>query len=205
VLTSVDRDDLADGGSNHIAETIRLIKDDSKILVECLSPDFSGDNSLVDNVLDSGLDVFAHNIETVERLTPKVRDHRAGYRQSLKVLAHAREHSPKLVTKTSIMLGCGETDEEVRQTLHDLREVDCQVVTFGQYLQPSKRRMKVTEYVHPDKFEMWQEEAEALGFLYVASGPLVRSSYRAGEFFLENLVKQQKAEAAAEAAALKAE
>lgn len=185
VLTSVDRDDLVDGGAAHIAETISKIKFKApQILVEALVPDFGGDTNCVEKVATSGMDVYAHNIETVERTTPMVRDRRAKYRQSLAMLRHAKATKPELVTKTSIMLGCGETDAEVQQTLEDLREAHVDVVTFGQYMRPTKRHMKVTEYVHPDKYAEWQRRAEAMGFLYVASGPLVRSSYKAGEFFV---------------------
>ncbi len=196
VLTSVDRDDIADGGASHIASTISKIKFKSpKILVEALVPDFSGDKECVSTIVKSGLDVFAHNVETVERTTPFVRDRRAKYRQSLSVLSHAKSLSPTLITKTSIMLGCGETDAEVDQTLQDLREAQVDVVTFGQYMRPTKRHMKVEEYVKPEKFEHWQKRAEELGFLYVASGPLVRSSYKAGEFFIKNVLEQRKKDA----------
>lgn len=197
VLTSVDRDDLVDGGAAHIASTISKIKTKSpKILVEALVPDFSGDRACIEQVATSGLDVFAHNVETVERTTPSVRDRRAKYRQSLAVLRHAKTVKPDLITKTSIMLGCGEQDTEVEQTLRDLREAEVDVVTFGQYMRPTKRHMKVHEYVKPDMFAHWQKRAQELGFLYVASGPLVRSSYKAGEFFIENVLKQRKAQQA---------
>ncbi|SPO30596.1 related to LIP5 - lipoic acid synthase [Ustilago trichophora] len=193
VLTSVDRDDIADGGASHIASTISKIKFKSpKILVEALVPDFSGDQDCISTVVSSGLDVFAHNVETVERTTPSVRDRRAKYRQSLSVLSHAKSLRPDLITKTSIMLGCGEMDAEVDQTLQDLREAKVDVVTFGQYMRPTKRHMKVEEYVSPEKFQHWQKRAEELGFLYVASGPLVRSSYKAGEFFIKNVLEQRK-------------
>ena len=197
VLTSVDRDDIADGGASHIASTISKIKLKSpKILVEALVPDFQGDTACVEHVALSGLDVYAHNVETVERTTPFVRDRRAKYRQSLATLLHAKKTKPELITKTSIMLGCGEEDAEVLQTLKDLREAKVDVVTFGQYMRPTKRHMKVFEYVTPDKFKHWQKTAEELGFLYVASGPLVRSSYKAGEFFIENVLKQRKGQSA---------
>ena len=193
VLTSVDRDDLEDQGSGHIAETIMLLKKKQPdLLVECLTPDFSGRNDLVDKVASSGLDVFAHNVETVERTTSRVRDRRANYRQSLRVLERAKAVKPSLITKTSLMLGVGETDEEIRDTLADLRESDVDVVTFGQYLKPTKRHMAVKEYVTPEKFEMWKKEAEEMGFKYVASGPLVRSSYKAGELFLENMIRKRR-------------
>ena len=193
VLTSVDRDDLADGGAAHIALTIQKIKQKAHtMLVEALVPDFSGSQACVEQVALSGLDVYAHNIETVERTTPFVRDRRAKYRQSLATLQHAKTVRPDLVTKTSIMLGCGETDAEVEQTLRDLRSANVDVVTFGQYMRPTKRHMKVSEYVEPDKFAQWQATAEEMGFLYVASGPLVRSSYRAGELFIENVIRKRR-------------
>jgi len=193
VLTSVDRDDLADGGANHFAKTVSLLKKHNPApLVECLTPDFQGNKDQINIVADSGLDVYAHNVETVERLQRTVRDYRAGYRQSLGVLEHVKATKPHMITKTSIMLGCGEKPEEVRQTLKDLRESGVQVVTFGQYLRPSKRHMKVQEYITPKAFQEWQDEAEKMGFLYVASGPLVRSSYRAGEFFIKNVLQKRK-------------
>ncbi|KAK0520483.1 hypothetical protein OC835_007194 [Tilletia horrida] len=203
VLTSVDRDDLADGGSAHIGQTISEIKARSPhILVECLSPDFSGKHEDVARVAGNrDLDVFAHNIETVEALTPMVRDRRAKYRQTLEVLRYAKEIGKRgLITKTSIMLGCGETDEEILQTLKDLRSVDVDVVTFGQYMRPTTRHMKVAEYIAPAKFDHWQKVAESLGFLYVASGPLVRSSYKAGEFFIKNVLENRRAAEARQAA-----
>jgi lipoyl synthase len=198
VLTSVDRDDLADQGSQHFRLVIQMLKQKKpELLVEALTPDFQGDKALVEALATSGLDVFAHNMETVERLTPHVRDRRAKYRQSLGVLEHVKslsyESSITPLTKTSLMLGLSETDEEVRQTLHDLRAIDVDVVTFGQYLQPTRRHLPVQEYVPPEKFAEWQTEAEAMGFKYVASGPLVRSSYKAGEFFLQNYLTEQKA------------
>lgn len=196
VLTSVDRDDMADGGSRHIAETISKIKAKApNTLVEALVPDFSGKAEDIERVALSGLDVFAHNVETVERTTPFVRDRRAKYRQTLGVLRRAKEVKPDLVTKTSIMLGCGEEDAEVEQTLRDLRENQVDVVTLGQYMRPTKRHMPVSGYVSPEKFDHWKKVAEDLGFLYVASGPLVRSSYRAGEFFIENVLNKRKAQA----------
>jgi lipoyl synthase len=202
VLTSVDRDDLSDGGAAHIAKTVHLLKNNPDFskppLVEVLTPDFSGNTQHVHQVAESGLDVFAHNIETTEACTRFVRDRRANYRQSLSVLKYVKQKFPKLITKTSIMLGCGETDDEIRQTLSDLREIDVNVVTFGQYLRPTKRHMKVESYVTPEAFARWQTEAEALGFLYVASGPLVRSSYKAGEFFLKNVLEKRQEEFASD-------
>jgi len=189
VLTSVDRDDLVDGGAHHFAETIRRIKHKApQILVEALTGDFAGSLEQVSQVARSGLDVYAHNIETVEALTPFVRDRRATFRQSLKVLEHAKKEGVR-VTKTSIMLGVGETEDQVLDALSELRKVDVDVVTFGQYMRPTKRHMKVDRYVDPAEFDKWKLVAEDMGFLYVASGPLVRSSYKAGEYFIENVLR----------------
>ncbi|ORX90559.1 mitochondrial lipoyl synthase [Basidiobolus meristosporus CBS 931.73] len=193
VLTSVDRDDLPDGGAEHFASTIRKIKEKaSHVLVECLTGDFQGNLEHVGIVANSGLDVYAHNLETVEGLTPYVRDRRAKYRQSLAVLEHAKKTVPSLFTKTSVMLGLGETDDEVLQTMKDLRNVDVDCLTLGQYMRPTKRHMKVTEYIPPEKFDHWAKIGEELGFKYVASGPLVRSSYKAGEFYITNILKKQR-------------
>jgi lipoic acid synthetase len=203
VLTSVDRDDLEDQGSMHFRRVIKALKKKKEdILVEALSPDFRGRYDLVRNVATSGLDVFAHNIETVERLTPHVRDYRAKYKQSMNVLAFVKQ-IPYLaigkkvapLTKSSIMLGLGETDAEIKDVLTDLRDIDVDVVTFGQYLQPTKKHLRVQKYIHPEKFKEYQALAEDMGFKYVASGPLVRSSYKAGEFFLKNYLKEQNAKA----------
>ena len=192
VLTSVDRDDLADGGASHFAETIMKIKSKaSGMLVEALTGDYAGDLGMVAKVAQSGLDVYAHNVETVEELTPMVRDRRAKFRQSLSVLKHAKETKPDLITKTSIMLGLGETEEQLWDTLRELRKVDVDVVTFGQYMRPTKRHMPVHTYVTPAVFETWRQRALDLGFLYCASGPLVRSSYKAGEAFIENVIKKR--------------
>jgi len=196
VLTSVDRDDLADGGAYHFAETIGKIKYKApQTLVEALTPDFKGDKASVSLLAKSGLDVFAHNVETVEAMTPFVRDRRANYRQSLSVLAHAKlegrgmHNGRGVLTKTSIMLGVGETIEQIMETLRELRDIDVDVVTFGQYMRPTKRHMKVHRYVEPAEFDRWKNVAEEMGFLYVASGPLVRSSYKAGEYFIENVLR----------------
>ncbi|KAI0234586.1 hypothetical protein L0F63_007403, partial [Massospora cicadina] len=193
VLTSVDRDDLPDSGANHFASTIRKLKEKAPhILIECLTGDFQGKLDDVALVAQSGLDVYAHNMETVEALTPYVRDRRAKYRQSLAVLAHAKSVVPSLITKTSLMLGCGEQDEEVLQTMKDLREIDVDCLTLGQYMRPTRKHMKVSQYVTPEKFDHWAKVGESLGFKYVASGPLVRSSYKAGEFFISNILRQRK-------------
>lgn len=195
VLTSVDRDDLPDQGSGHFARTVRTIKRlDPDLIVEILTPDFRGDHECIETVVAAKPDVFAHNIETVERLQRKVRDPRATYRQSLDVLAHVKTVDSSRYTKSSLMLGLGETDEEILQTLRDLRAVGCDVITFGQYLQPTARHLKVEEFVTPEKFAEWQTVAEGMGFLYVASGPLVRSSYRAGEFFMKGIIEKQRKE-----------
>ncbi len=192
VLTSVDRDDLPDEGSTHFAETVALLKKlTPSLIVEVLTPDFKGNEEYIAKIIDARPDVFAHNVETVERLTPVVRDPRATYRQSLRVLEFVKEADASRVTKSSLMLGLGETDEEVRWTLRDLRSVGCDVVTFGQYLQPKKRHLPVQAFVTPEKFQEWQSEAEGMGFLYVASGPLVRSSYRAGEFFMKGMIEKR--------------
>ncbi|EPE08365.1 lipoyl synthase [Ophiostoma piceae UAMH 11346] len=212
VLTSVDRDDLADGGAHHFADTIRRIKQKkSTLLVEALTGDFMGDLDMVRVVAESGLDVYAHNVETVEALTPYVRDRRATFRQSLKVLAHVKEVrggidtnvNSGLITKTSIMLGLGEQESEVWEALRELRKANVDVVTFGQYMRPTKRHLKVEKYVTPDEFELWRQRALDMGFLYCASGPLVRSSYKAGEAFIENVLRKRQGgvQAAAPAAA----
>jgi lipoyl synthase len=194
VLTSVDRDDLADGGARHFAETVRKIKQKApSMLVECLTGDYAGDLEMVAMVAESGLDVYAHNVETVEALTPRVRDRRATFRQSLAVLKHVKEVRPDMITKTSIMLGLGETEEQLWEALRELRNINVDVVTFGQYMRPTKRHMAVHEYITPDVFEVWRQRALDMGFLYCASGPLVRSSYKAGEAFIENVLKKRKA------------
>lgn len=193
VLTIVDRDDLADGGARHAVETIMKIKQKAPtMLVEALVGDYAGDAEMVKLVARSGLDVFAHNVETTEALTPYVRDRRANFRQSLDVLRIAKETEPHLITKTSIMLGLGETEDELWAALRALRENNVDVVTFGQYMRPTKKHMAVHEYVTPDVFEMWRLRALDLGFLYCASGPLVRSSYKAGEAFIENVIKKRR-------------
>ncbi|CAO2639816.1 Lipoyl synthase, mitochondrial, partial [Lemmus lemmus] len=153
-----------------------------KILVECLTPDFRGDLRAVEKVALSGLDVYAHNVETVPELQRKVRDPRANFDQSLRVLKHVKKVQPDIVSKTSIMLGLGETDEQVHATMKALRAADVDCLTLGQYMQPTKRHLKVEEYVTPEKFKYWEKVGNELGFHYTASGPLVRSSYKAGKF-----------------------
>lgn len=184
VLTSVNRDDLPDGGANHYAMTIRAIKQRSpSTKVEALTPDFQGVEKDIAVLLDSGLDVFAQNVETVERLTHPVRDNRAGYHQTLNVLAFAKSYRPEVLTKTSLMLGLGETDEEIIQTMDDLRAHRVDILTLGQYLQPTKNHLPIHRYVTPETFARFRQIGLEKGFFEVASGPLVRSSYRADRVF----------------------
>ncbi|HEX4924508.1 MAG TPA: lipoyl synthase [Bdellovibrionales bacterium] len=193
VITSVDRDDLPDEGSGHFAKTIETIKSqNSKMIIEILTPDFKGNRAFIERLVKAKPDVYAHNVEVPERLQKKVRDPRANYQQSLSVLKMIKEMDPTIYTKTSLMLGLGETDEEVMQTMKDIRAVGCDVITFGQYLQPTPRHLKVVEFVTPEKFQYWKEQADAMGFLYSASGPLVRSSYRAGEFFMKGVIERNR-------------
>ena len=196
VITSVDRDDLPDGGSGHFASTIKAIKQrDPEVITEVLIPDFQGNLADIDKVIEAGPEVIAHNIETTETLTPKVRDPRATYEQSLRVLKHIKEVESSVYSKSSIMLGLGEIESDVVKTMEDLRRADVDILTLGQYLRPSKGHIPVSEYVSPQTFEHYKHLAEDLGFLYVASGPFVRSSYRAGEFFVEALIRKKKMEA----------
>jgi lipoic acid synthetase len=182
VITAVARDDLKDGGANHFACTITAIREmDPSVVVEVLVPDFHAQDSCIKMVLDAGPDIYNHNMETVERLTPLVRS-RARYRTSLQVLRRAKELSPNVVTKSGVMLGLGETEPELFQTLDDLREAGCQVLTMGQYLRPSPKHLPVLEYVTPEQFDLYGEIARKKGFDHVASGPLVRSSYHAADF-----------------------
>lgn len=180
VLTSVNRDDLDDGGAGHFAACVRAIKLASpRTAVEALTPDFQGVLADVETVVDSGLDVFAQNVETVRRLTHPVRDPRASYEQTLAVLAHAKRHRPGVLTKTSLMLGLGETDAEIVETLADLRAIGCDILTLGQYLRPTVNHLAVERYVTPEEFEAYRARAIAMGFLECVAGPMVRSSYRA--------------------------
>jgi lipoic acid synthetase len=180
VLTSVDRDDLADGGAAHYAACIRAIHQRSPATaLEALTPDFGGQLDAVATVLDAGLATYAQNLETVERFTHPVRDPRAGYAQTLAILAFAKRHAPATLTKTSLMLGLGETDEEIDRTLDDLRRAEVDVVTLGQYLRPSPHHLPVQRFVTPEQFLRYRELALGKGFLEAVAGPLVRSSYRA--------------------------
>ncbi len=185
VLTSVDRDDLPDQGAGQFAAAVGAVKAASPAtLVETLIPDFRADRACLETLVAGGPDVVSHNLETVERLTPSVRDPRAGYRQSLDVLRLLREIRPALPTKSSLMLGLGEREDEVLAAMDDLRAVGVQFLTLGQYLRPTPKHLPVLEFVPPDRFEDYRVAGEERGFRYVASGPLVRSSYRAGEFYI---------------------
>jgi lipoic acid synthetase len=187
VLTSVDRDDLADGGAAHYAAAIRAIKRRTPATaVEALTPDFQGVLRDVHTVVDSGLDVFAQNVETVRRLTHPVRDPRAGYDKSIGVLRSAKMHRPQVLTKTSVMLGLGETDAEIRDTMADLRAASVDILTLGQYLRPTPNHLQVERFVTPGEFDAYREWALAMGFLECVSGPLVRSSYRAEQALARN-------------------
>ncbi|MFW6277882.1 MAG: lipoyl synthase [Halorhodospira sp.] len=180
VLTSVDRDDLPDGGAQHYAECVQAIKrENPQTAVEALTPDFRGDLAAVRTVVDAGLEVFAHNVEVVSRLSPAVRDPRAGYEQSLQVLAAAKRMRPELLTKSSLMVGIGETDEELLTAFDDLRHAGVDLLTLGQYLQPTRNHAPVDRFVSPEAFEQLREAGLARGFREVVAGPLVRSSYRA--------------------------
>jgi lipoic acid synthetase len=194
VITSVNRDELPDGGASHFAKTVRLLKEKrAEMRVEVLTPDFQGDEAAIRALCDSRPDVFGHNVETVRRLTPRVRDPRATYDQSLRVLRTIKTINPKQLTKSSIMLGLGESEAEIVETMKDLRSVGCDILTLGQYLRPSPKHLAVERYVTPEEFVKLGAIGEGLGFLFVASGPLVRSSYKAGEFFIENYLNKQAA------------
>ena len=193
VLTMVDRDDLADGGASIVAETISAIKKhDAAILVEALVGDWHGDLSAVAATLEGRPDVYAHNIETVARLQRKVRDARCGYEQSLGTLVEAKRLDPNVTTKSSIMLGLGETEDEISATMRDLRRAGVEVLTLGQYLRPSPWHLEVERWVEPQEFTDWAAEGEAMGFAYVAAGPLVRSSYKAAEYFIQNVLDAKR-------------
>lgn len=193
VLTSVDRDDIPDGGAAHFARTIRLVKERIPgLLVEVLIPDFQNDLDSLRKVVEARPDVIAHNIETSLYLTPRVRDPRAGYWQSLSVLRNVKKLDRRIYTKSSIMVGLGETEEEVALAMKHLRMSGVDFLTVGQYLRPSQRHLPVEEFVSPSRFDHYRRLGEEMGFKYVASGPLVRSSYRAGEFFLTSLIQRER-------------
>lgn len=189
VITSVDRDDLPDGGAAHYANCVREIKRRNPgTAVEALTPDFNGVMEHVDVVVDSGLDVFAQNVETVERLTHPVRDPRASYEQTIAVLKHAKAHRPDVLTKTSLMLGLGERDTEILRTMDDLRDANVDILTLGQYLRPTPNHLPVERYVSPEQFDAYRQEGLERGFVEVVAGPMVRSSYRAEQVLQKNNV-----------------
>ena len=180
VLTSVNRDDLRDGGAEHFSHTIQAIKEKApEVIVEALVPDFLGNEQSIEILLNSKLEVFAQNLETVSRLTKRVRDPRAGYDQTLEVLSYAKQHSPSVITKTSLMFGLGETEEEILKTFDDIRRTGVDVLTLGQYMRPTVNHLPVEKWYTPEEFEYFKDLAIGMGFLEVASGPMVRSSYRA--------------------------
>jgi lipoic acid synthetase len=192
VLTMVDRDDLPDGGAGHVAKTVSRLKElRSDLLVETLVGDFQGDEGHIDTVVDAAPDVFAHNIEVVRRISRRIRDVRCGYDRSLAVLRRAKERAPGGVTKSSVMVGIGETDSEIIETLHDLRDAGVDIVTLGQYLRPTPKHHEVDRFVSPDVFEELAVQARAMGFRYVAAGPLVRSSYKAAEVFVRSILRPE--------------
>ncbi len=201
VLTMVTRDDLPDGGADHMARCVDRIKSRlPSIRVEILISDLQGQAQALARVAGCGADVLAHNVETVESLTPSIRDPRASYRRSLDVLARLKALAPDRLTKSGFSLGLGETEADVRQTCRDLRDSQVDLLTIGQYLSPSRRHVPVAEYVAPDRFAAIQAQAESLGFLCVAAGPLVRSSYRAGEFYRHGILSRRAAAAGTPAA-----
>ncbi len=195
VITSVDRDDLEDNGSNHFAKCIRVIKEKRpNTKVEVLIGDLQGSIEDLKIIINANPEVIAHNIETIKEFQLKVRDPRANYEQSLNVLKNVKKLNPEMITKSSIMVGLGENKDQIIQTMKDLKEVGCDILTLGQYLRPRNKFLKVEEYVHPDIFKEYQKIGEDIGFLYVASGPFVRSSYRASEFFIKGMLKKREVE-----------
>jgi len=191
VITSVDRDDLPDGGSAHYAECIRKIRAHSpRTVIETLAPDYRGRE--LATLIEAKPDVFAHNVEVVSRLQRRIRDPRCSFERSLETLRGAKAQDPEVLTKSSLMVGLGETPEEILTSLRDLRAAGVDFLTVGQYLRPSPKHAPVREYVTPERFLEIQELGESLGFAYVASGPLVRSSYKAGEFFAARLVRERR-------------
>jgi lipoic acid synthetase len=191
VITSVDRDELEDQGAKHFAETIKVVRKlNPNTLIEVLIPDFRGKLELVDQIIAANPEVIAHNVETIPRLQRSVRDFRANYEQSKKVLSHIKKKAPKIYTKSALMVGLGETKPEMIETLQDLRTVPVEIMTIGQYLRPSEKHLKVDSYIPPETFKWYKEEGEKMGYLYVAAGPFIRSSYRAGELFLKALINK---------------
>jgi lipoic acid synthetase len=190
VLTMVDRDDLLDGGASHVHKTVTRLKElRPDMLVETLLGDFQGHLDYVDVTVEAKPDVWAHNIEVVRRLQRSIRDVRCSYEQSMRVLGRVKERDPARITKSSIMVGIGETDEEVEETLADLRAAQVDIVTIGQYLRPTPKHASVDRYVTPETFARYAEVGREMGFAYVASGPLVRSSYKAAEVFVRSVLR----------------
>ena len=188
VLTSVNRDDLEDGGAMHFAQTVVSIKKEAPgVIIEALVPDFLGKRESIETLLDSNVEVFAQNLETVNRLTHQVRDHRAGYEQTLEVLAYAKTYSPKTISKTSLMLGLGESEDELLESFNDIRSVGVDVLNLGQYIRPTINHLPVERWYSPEEFQYMKKLALDIGFKEVASGPLVRSSYRADK--IAHLIK----------------
>jgi lipoyl synthase len=191
VITSVCRDDLPDQGAEHFARCITEIKKENPdTIIEVLIPDFKGDIECLRKIVAAKPHVIGHNVETVERLTTSVRDRRATYIQSLGVLAKVKQIDNTVYTKSAMMLGIGETEEEILKTFNDLRHNNVDFIAIGQYLRPSQHHIEVKEYVTPEKFEYFNRKATDMGFLYVAAGPFVRSSYRAGEYFIKAIVNK---------------
>lgn len=199
VLTMVDRDDLLDGGAEHMALTVRALKRRRpQMLVETLVGDFRGRRDAIEQVLAAAPDVFAHNLEVTRALTPRIRDARCSYDQSLEVLAYAKDQAPERLTKSSLMVGLGESDEEILESMYDLRRANVDVVTVGQYLRPTPKHAAVARYVTPEQFAVYEREGLAMGFQFVASGPLVRSSYHAAEAFIAARARPSHAGGSAE-------
>ncbi|MCK6523706.1 lipoyl synthase [Myxococcota bacterium] len=197
VVTSVDRDDLPDQGADHLAACIREINArNPRTLLEVLIPDFRGDLELLQRVIDAGPTVLAHNVETIPRLTARVRDPRATWDQSVAVLAQVKAVKPEMFTKSSLMVGLGETVAEMTEAMRALRAVGVDFLTIGQYLQPTPLHLKISEYVTPERFAEYEQLGLSLGFTYVASGPLVRSSYKAGEFFIHQHIAAMRGDSA---------
>ena len=190
VITAVARDDLSDGGAAHFNRVIERVREvNPGVLIEVLTPDFQDDDSAIDAVISARPEIFNHNLETVRSLTPKVRSV-ATYDRSLSVLAKVKKRAPEIYTKSGLMLGLGETKEELLETMADLRSAGCDLLTLGQYLQPTEKHLKIEEFIHPDQFAAYKRTAEAMGFSYVASGPLVRSSYHADDFVPEEFASR---------------
>lgn len=190
VLTSVTRDDLSDYGAGHYADCVTTIKEENPgVIVEALIPDLQGSQEYLEKIVHAQPEVIGHNVETVERLQESVRDPRAGYEQSLNVLKNVKQMNPDIYTKSSLMLGLGETKEEVLQVMDDLRAVHVDILTLGQYLQPSKDHLEVKDYISPEQFKFYKEKALEKGFAYAATGTFVRSSYKSAEYFTKNMIR----------------